>query len=333
MNEIFDTGDYARKIFSIRSDADFSELALLAFRYQSSRNPVYSGFLDHLNVRPREVRSIEEIPFLPIEFFKSHRIISGDAESHLCFRSSGTTGQRTSAHWIADPKLYEDSFMNAFRMFFGEPSSFCFLALLPSYLERNDSSLVYMVGRLIRESSYEQSGFYLHAGDELKQIIIANEAQGIPTILFGVTFALLDLAENFPVPLRHTRIMETGGMKGRRKEMIRSELHDVLKEAFRTPQILSEYGMTELLSQAYLLSGEDFSTPPWMKILIRETDDPLAWALPGRTGGISVIDLANIHSCCFIATQDLGKKTSPGTFTVLGRYDNSDIRGCNLMVG
>jgi phenylacetate-coenzyme A ligase PaaK-like adenylate-forming protein len=324
---------YIQRIFSIRSEDEFTELALEAFRYQAEQNPVYAEFVRLLNIVPGSVRSIDKIPFLPIELFKSHRILTGTQNASLCFRSSGTTGSRTSEHHVADPAVYEKSFLEAFRLFFGEPSSFCFLALLPSYLERNDSSLVYMADRLVRESSYSQSGFYLHADEELVRIIRENEEKQIPTFLFGVTFALLDLAEKFPMPLHHTRIIETGGMKGRRKELTRPELHGILQQAFGKQQILSEYGMTELLSQAYLLSGEDFSAPPWMKIMIRETGDPLSWTEEGRTGGISVIDLANIHSCCFIATQDLGKKTSPGTFTVLGRYDNSDIRGCNLMVG
>lgn len=323
---------YTQRLFTLQGETAVRELALEAFRYQAEANPVYRSFLHHLRRNPSDVKAMEDIPFLPISFFKYHKVCSGHDSAPLVFSSSGTTGTQTSRHYVTDPLLYDQSFLHAFRLFFGEPSEFCFIALLPSYLERQDSSLVYMVHRLIQESRYPQSGFYKDVDKALYRQIRYCEDHGIPTIIWGVTFALLDLAEQYPMPLRHCRILETGGMKGRRREITRSELHNLLCHAFDQQQILSEYGMTELLSQAYLLQGEEFSAPPWMQILIRDTNDPLELVPDGRTGGINVIDLANIHSCCFIATQDLGKKTSPNRFTVLGRFDNSDIRGCNLLL-
>lgn len=324
--------EYRKRIFAIRNEADFNEMALAAFHFQLAHNKVYGNFVRYLGIDPATVKSAAGIPCMPVSFFKDHTILTGEKLPSLKFETSGTTGQKSGVHYIADPALYTESFRKAFRLFLGDNREYCFLALLPSYLEKGNSSLIYMVNDLVEQSKYPQSGFYLHADEKLVSILLDNRQKNIPTILWGVTYALLDLAEKHPVSLEGIHIMETGGMKGRRKEMIREELHTVLKQAFNVPQIYSEYGMTELLSQAYCLHDDIFSCPPWMNVFIREADDPLAAAADGQTGGISVIDLANIHSCCFIATQDLGKKTSPTTFRVLGRFDNSDIRGCNLMI-
>jgi hypothetical protein len=232
---------------------------------------------------------------------------------------------------VPDLKIYEQSFLNGFTSFYGPVDEYCILALLPSYLEREGSSLVYMVNELVSRSKHPDSGFYLYNLEELHQKLTILEKNQIKTMLIGVSFALLDLAEQAPIPLKNTIIMETGGMKGRRKELIREELHDMLKSAFQVAEIHSEYGMTELLSQAYSQGDGVFRTPPWMKIITRDTEDPLSLQSHGKTGGINIIDLANVYSCSFIATQDLGKTHSNGSFEVLGRFDHSDIRGCNLM--
>lgn len=284
-----------------------------------------------MQVSPKQVNTLEEIPFLPIQFFKSHQIIEKEASSEKIFSSSGTTGSITSKHFIKDLSIYKKSFTQAFQQFIGNAENLCILALLPSYLERNDSSLVYMVDELIQQSNHPQSGFYLDTSSQLIEAIKSLENQQQKTLLIGVSYALLDLIEITSFQLKHTLIMETGGMKGRRKEMIKEELHQELQKGFGVSEIYSEYGMTELLSQAYSKEKGIFYCPPWMKILTRDPEDALTYVYK-KTGGINVIDLANIHSCSFIATQDLGKVYPNGSFEILGRFDESDIRGCNLMV-
>lgn len=302
------------------------------FRYQYENNVVYREFCDFLKVEKGTVKSIEQIPFLPIQFFKSHVVLSSTNEIQQTFTSSGTTGMNTSKHLVTDISLYEESYRNAFSEFYGNIEDYAVLALLPSYLEREGSSLIYMVNDLIKRSNDSNSGFYLHNYNELIAKLIELDASGQNVLLIGVTYALLDLIEKQKFELKNTIIMETGGMKGQRKEMIREELHDILCNGFGVKSIHSEYGMTELLSQAYSLGNGIFECPNWMSVLIRDTEDALSYVDNGKTGGINVIDLANINSCSFIATQDLGKKHLNNSFEVLGRFDNSDIRGCNLMV-
>ena len=319
------------RIFEITSETEFQVLSLEIFEYQFQRTAVYREFCENLNVIPTAVNSLEQIPFLPIEFFKSRRVVAGNTKPALSFKSSGTTGSNTSQHYIADPEIYKRSFLQGFKKFYGNLDQYCILALLPSYLEREDSSLVYMVREFIRQSPFEESGFYLSDLNRLSEKLEILNESGTPVLLFGVTFALLDLAAQFKVPLRNTIVIETGGMKGRKKEMVREEVHGILSEAWKVNDIHSEYGMTELCSQAYSRAKGIFKTPDWMRILIRDPEDPMRMLNPGATGGINVIDLANIHSCSFIATQDLGKLHAEGGFEVLGRFDHSDIRGCNLM--
>jgi hypothetical protein len=281
---------------------------------------------------PSDVQKLEDIPFLPIEFFKIHEVVSSAKDIQQTFTSSGTSGSVVSQHHVADLNLYKTSFQNGFAHFYGYIEDYTILALLPSYLEREGSSLVYMVEDMIQESKQPKSGFYLDDLDALKQTLLELEASGQKTLLIGVSYALLDLIEFHQFELKHTLVMETGGMKGRRKELIKSELHALLKKGFGVETIHSEYGMTELLSQAYSIRDGLFSTPPWMQILIRDPEDPFKILKEGKSGGINVIDLANINSCAFIATQDLGKMNKNGFFELLGRFDQSDIRGCNLMV-
>ena len=318
-------------IFEINNDDSFREYSLQLFRKQYSEVAVYKEFCDALNRDPDNVTDLDQIPFLPIEFFKSRRIISNDASEEIIFTSSGTTGPATSKHYVADLELYESSFLKNFELTFGPINELVILALLPSYLEREGSSLVYMTDRLISLSENPDSGFYLDNMEELISKLETLESRKQKTLLFGVSFALLDLIESQSFHLKNTIVMETGGMKGRRKEMIREDLHAQLKKGFNVPTIYSEYGMTELLSQAYSKGEGIFQCPPWMKIMTRDTEDPLSFVY-GNTGGINVIDLANQNSCSFIATQDLGKVFEDGSFEILGRFDHSDIRGCNLMV-
>ncbi len=321
------------RIFSIRNDEDFVRSALEIFRYQALKNPVYLELVRYLGVDPVKVNDLAEIPFLPINFFKDHRIISGhERPVQKTFLSSGTTGTVPSSHFITDLDLYEGSFTRSFRLFYGDPENYRFLALLPGYLERQDSSLVYMMDFFIRKTKQNGSGFFLHDIESLVQCLQDGTAEGIRTILFGASYALHDFAGQYKASLDNVMIMETGGMKGRRKEMIREELHEVLCSSFNAKSIHSEYGMTELLSQAYSQGGGIFRAPPWMKILIRDPNDPMSILPPGQSGGINIIDLANLHSCSFIATQDLGRLHDDGSFEVLGRFDDSDIRGCNLLV-
>jgi phenylacetate-coenzyme A ligase PaaK-like adenylate-forming protein len=318
-------------IFEIDSSEAFESKALQVFYYQYEAVSVYRQFCDLLKKTPASVNALDEIPFLPIEFFKSHTILSENATVDITFSSSGTTGQQTSKHHVADLQLYEKSFTKGFEHFFGPVDDLTILALLPSYLEREGSSLIYMVDALLQQSKSAESNFYLNDTDTLIDTLLSLETTGRKTLLLGVSFALLDLVEKHSLSLQHTKVMETGGMKGRRKELIREALHQELKKGFTVDKGYGEYGMTELLSQAYSMGDGRFSCPPWMKILIRNTEDPFQ-LLTNKTGGINVIDLANIHSCSFIATQDLGKAYQNGTFEVLGRFDNSDVRGCNLLV-
>ena len=311
---------------------NFEEQTLAVFQHQAEHCNVYKDFLGFLNVNPRNISSILEIPFLPIQFFKSHSIICGNPTIEETFLSSGTTGMSQSQHLVTDISLYEKSYLKAFEQFYGNIKEYTVLALLPSYLERNGSSLIYMVEDLIDKSENPNSGFYLHNHQELFDKLQEQEKHQKKTLLIGVSFALLDFIEKHPCKLQHTIVMETGGMKGKRKEMIREELHEELKQGFGVANIHSEYGMTELLSQAYFNNSQKFNCPPWMKILIRDTEDALSLLPTGKSGGINVIDLANINSCSFIATQDLGKIYENGQFDVLGRFDNSDIRGCNLLI-
>lgn len=319
-------------IFNIKNDANFKDLALKVFKYQFENNKVYRSFCDLIYKHPSDVKHIEDIPFLPIQFFKTHRVLSSKNPIQTTFTSSGTTGNEASKHLVTDLTVYENSFTKAFQYFYGNAEDYTILALLPSYLEREGSSLIYMVEHLIKLSKFNESGFYLNNTIELKHTLESLELQGRKTLLIGVSFALLDLVEHFQFNLKNTIVMETGGMKGRRKELVRSELHEQLQKGFGVKHIHSEYGMTELLSQAYSKGNGIFSAPKWMRVLARDTDDALTVLPSGKTGGINVIDLANINSCSFIATQDLGKVHNDGRFEVIGRFDNSDIRGCNLMV-
>lgn len=319
-------------IFNINSEKEFKAVSLAVFNYQWTNNSVYQQFCNYLKINPNEIKSIEQIPFLPIEFFKSHPIKTGSFEAEQVFLSSGTTGMTPSKHFVKDVELYEMSFTKAFFHFYGNIKDYCVLALLPSYIEREGSSLVYMVEKLIHLSNHQKSGFFLKNEQKLIKILqklIKNEQK---TMLIGVSFALLDLAEKYQLDLSQLIIMETGGMKGRREELTRSELHSIYKKSFNVSEIHSEYGMTELLSQAYSKGNGIFTTPNWMKILVRDINDPFSFVENNKTGGINVIDLANINSCSFVATQDLGKKITKNEFEVLGRFDNSDIRGCNLLV-
>lgn len=309
----------------------FQELALEIFHYQYQQNPVYRSFVQALGIHSSAVISLEHIPFLPISFFKTKEVVSGSFAPEKIFESSGTTATETSKHFVSDINLYKKNFIRAFEKNYSPVSDYCIIGLLPSYLERNTSSLVFMVNELIRLSSHAQSGFYLDEFEKLKDVLTDLEAKNQKTILIGVTFALLDFAEKFPKPLQSTIIMETGGMKGRRREMTRNEVHDILKNAFSKTEIHAEYGMTELLSQAYSTGNGLFHCPPWMKVLIRNEEDPFTVKQSG-SGVLNIIDLANIYSCSFIATDDAGKVNEDGSFEVLGRMDGSDLRGCSLMV-
>lgn len=319
-------------IFTISSQKQFEKIALKVFRHQYENNKVYNNFCKLLNTDVGRVKSIQQIPFLPIQFFKSHEVVSNNDPVQATFSSSGTTGMITSKHLVTNVSIYEESYRKGFADFYGNIEDYVVLALLPSYLERDGSSLIYMVEDLIKLSNRPESGFYLHNHDELIKNLIDLDNAGQNVILIGVTYALLDLIEKQKFQLKNTIIMETGGMKGKRKEMIREELHEQLCAGFGVTAIHSEYGMTELLSQAYSLGEGIFECPSWIQILLRDTEDALSYVGTGKTGGINVIDLANINSCSFIATQDLGKKYANNSFEVLGRFDNSDIRGCNLMV-
>jgi hypothetical protein len=321
--------------FIFSPDTPFETKALKVFNFQYRHNDVYKRFADNLNCNPSLVNTINEIPFLPVSFFKTHKIVSTDFLPEAIFKSSGTTIGNNSQHFVKETVVYEASFLSGFEQFYGRIQDYCILGLLPSYLEREGSSLVYMVERMMHISNHPLNGLHLYDHDRLADKLKKLEERNEKTILIGVTYALLDFAQKYPMPLKNTIIMETGGMKGKNKEMVRGEVHLLLKKAFGLHQVHSEYGMTELLSQAYSMNDGIFKAPPWMKVLIREEDDPLrlnSVVLKSLTGVINVIDLANIYSCSFIATDDVGKLHKDGSFEVLGRLDYSDIRGCSLMV-
>lgn len=320
---------FINKIFNCTNDATFEKLALEIFDFQMENNLTYAAYAA-LILRGKNPENINEIPFLPVEFFKTEQIICQGQAIEEIFLSSGTTGEQ-SKHLVSNIELYKSSYQKAFQLFYGDITDYCILALLPSYKEREGSSLIYMVDDLIKKSKHPQSNYYLNNYEELATTLKGLENKKQKTILFGVTYALLDLAEEFPQKLEHTIIMETGGMKGQRKELLKEEIHSILKHSFATENIHSEYGMTELLSQGYSKGNNIFKTPPWMKILTRDVNDPLS-IISNKTGGINVIDLANIYSCPFIATQDLGRTFDDGSFSVLGRFNNADVRGCNLLV-
>jgi hypothetical protein len=323
------------KNFDSISTKNFTETALDVFNFQYRQNPVYNQFCNAIHIDSTKIDDISNIPFLPIDFFKTHTITTTPFESAIIFESSGTTKTTNSKHSVKDISIYQQSFTTAFNLFYGSTTDWCILALLPSYLERNNSSLVMMADALIAESRHQKSGFYLNNLEQLRNTLIELENQKQKTLLIGVTFALLDFAEQYPMHLHYTTIMETGGMKGRRQEITRQEVHYILCNNFNVNKIHSEYGMTELLSQAYSKGDGIFNCPPWMKILIREDDDPLSVRAADKhhttAGAVNVIDLANIYSCSFIATDDAGKLYPDESFEILGRLDNSDIRGCSLL--
>ncbi len=320
------------EIFNITSQQQFNSLALKIFNYQYVNNVVYKNWCNLLKINPLQIDGIEKIPFLPIEFFKSNKIITSPITSKtLAFTSSATTSQIASTHYVNDIKLYEQSFLKCFNLFYGNPNQYCFLALLPNYLQRKGSSLVYMCHELIKQSTHPFSGFFLDNIDDLILKINKLKSTNQKVILIGVSYALMDLCDKDITLNDNFIVIETGGMKGTRKELLKSELHSYLKNGFKINTINSEYGMTELLSQAYSLSNEKFVSPPWLKFLIREVDNPLQLAEANKTGGINVIDLANIYSCAFIATKDLGYIDADNNLQLMGRFDNSDVRGCNLM--
>jgi hypothetical protein len=321
------------EIFNVHPGQMFNDLCLKIFHFQYRQNRVYQQFCDHLERNPGNVNKPSEIPFLPIEFFKTHAVVCGEKKPDVVFSSSGTSGSQTSRHAVLSADLYDQSFLKGFTLAYGDPGQYCFLALLPSYLEREGSSLIYMVEKLMQISRHPLNGFFLYDHPKLGEALQHLRNQNQKTILFGVSYALIDFTQDFRIDFPELIVVETGGMKGRKKEMIREELHELLKAGFGVGQIHSEYGMTELLSQAWSAGDGHFSTPPWMKVLIRDVNDPMSYLMAGRTGGISIIDLANLYSCSFIATSDLGMIRPDATFEVLGRYDQSEIRGCNLMAG
>ncbi len=322
---------FKHSIFNLQSPFEFNEIAVSLFRYQYRENEIYRSFVDALGVSESQVYHPEQIPFLPVSFFKTHKVISGGYSEELIFESSGTTGMETSKHYVVDASCYQESFTRGLQLAYGDLSQYVIFALLPSYLERKNSSLVYMVEKILLQSNRQMGGFYLNELDELHHQLEEAQRLGLKIMLIGVTFALLDMAEKFPISIPDAIIIETGGMKGRRSEITRMELHEQLCEGFGVQKIHSEYGMTELLSQAWSAGDGIFRCPPWMKVMIADTNDPLSYLETGRSGGINIIDLANFHSCSFIATQDLGRVFDDGSFEVLGRFDNSDIRGCSLL--
>jgi len=319
-------------VFSIRNEEQFNEAALAIFKLQAVNCKPYADFISNLHIDPASINEVDKIPYLPINFFKTHKVVSNQEPEEIIFSSSGTTGMVQSSHYVTDLKMYDDSFNLAFEQFYGKVQDTCLLALLPSYLERDGSSLIYMVDALLKQSKHPDSGYFLHNHEELYHKLTVLKKAKQRTVLIGVTYALLDFLELYQLDFPELIVMETGGMKGKRKEMVREELHDTLKNGFGVDAIHSEYGMTELLSQAYSYGHGVFDCPPWMKIVLRDTNDPLTLLNSSQTGGINVIDLANINSCSFIATQDLGRLLTGGSFEVLGRFDNVDIRGCNLLV-
>ena len=320
--------NWADRLFN--SSFSFEQLALEAFCFQAAQNPVYAAYLQAIHCIPEQIDCIQKIPFLPIGFYKTHAVKTGNFTPALVFESSTTTGSTPSQHLVRNPALYQASFLNGFEQYWGSPRNTCIIGLLPSYLERKNSSLVYMVKELIEKSCHPNSGFYLNEMEVLSKTLTELESKQQRTLLIGVTFALLDFASTHPKPLQHTTLIETGGMKGRAEELTREEVHARLKKAFQLPAIGSEYGMTELFSQAWSKGDGLFESPPWMKVLVREEEDPLTVKLSGN-GGLNIIDLANIDSCCFIATDDAGRVHSNGHFEMLGRLDGASIRGCSLL--
>jgi phenylacetate-coenzyme A ligase PaaK-like adenylate-forming protein len=316
-------------IFKIDNEEDFNNIAISTFRNQYSCVNVYKKYLDTRSVDISSIRHYTDIPFLPVEFFKSFEIKSQTQKTQKTFMSSGTTNSTRSKHHVTDLKLYKMSFYDAFQRHYGNPKDWIILSLLPSYIEQGDSSLIYMVNSLMDMTKNKDSQFINIDQPDLSTII--NKLSTKKVLLIGVSYALLDLSELFKLNLSNWTIMETGGMKGRRKEIIRAELHTILKKAFKSDQIHSEYGMTELLSQAYSHKDGIFSAPPWMKVLVREVNDPFNYVENGKTGGLNIIDLANQNSCSFIETKDLGRKVNSSDFEISGRFDQSDIRGCNLL--
>ncbi|MGB1104614.1 MAG: acyl transferase [Crocinitomicaceae bacterium] len=315
------------KIFEIKTEADFNEMALKSFQYQYAKNKIYRRYCELLSVELSDIHDYHSIPFLPISFFKSHDVKTFNDSAQVIFKSSGTTGMQRSEHHLKDVGIYKSSFLKGFNHFYGPVEDYVILGLLPSYIEQGSSSLVYMVDHLIRASKHEESGFFLHNFEDLNAILEATRDKKV--MLIAVAYALLDFGEAFRPTHPNLIVMETGGMKGRRKELIKADLHRLLRELYPNTEIHSEYGMTELLSQSYS-KGLKFQTPPWMKIITRSYSDPFE-LIEGKTGGLNIIDLANIHSCSFIATQDLGK-VFDSHFEVVGRFDQADIRGCNLLV-
>lgn len=324
-----------KNIFDIKTEDDFLAASLKTFRYQYDNIEVYRKFVDYLKINPEEIESLDEIPFLPIEMFKNHQILDKNVSTELYFQSSGTTQMNLSKHFIADENIYQESIYKSFEQFIGKPEDFIFLGLLPSYLEKQNSSLIYMVDFLMKKSDKPENGYFLYNHEDLFKLL--NELKDKKVILFGVSFALLDFLDfcNLNSQIlqfsNNLIVIETGGMKGRKEEMTKDELLKILQEGFKTDKIYSEYSMTELLSQAYSLGQNEYQCPSWMRILIRNVEDPFSYEKEGKTGAINIIDLANIHSCSFIATQDLGKIVGD-KFQVLGRIDHSDIRGCSLLV-
>ncbi len=325
---LFNEANFTDQIFQSNVH-NFDELALSLFNHQYLNNTVYRQYCEHIDRHPHNVQQTKDIPFLPVSFFKSHTVQTGEFKPQVVFTSSTTSGNIPSKHFVKDASLYERSFTKAFELFYGNPQQYTILALLPSYLERDGSSLVVMADKLITESKKPLSGFYLNNTTELKQSLQQLQSANEPILLLGVTFALLDFAAEFPSELKHSIVMETGGMKGRRKEMIREEVHQTLMQQWQLDSVHSEYGMTELLSQAYSKGDGLFACPPWMRMVLTDPNDPLQSA--SKSGLINIIDLANIHSCAFIQTSDIGRKHPSGLFEVLGRLDQSDTRGCNLM--
>jgi phenylacetate-coenzyme A ligase PaaK-like adenylate-forming protein len=324
--------DLERQIFTIENAEQFVDIALAVFRFQYQNNPVYRKFCDLLKKNPENVDAVPSIPFLPISFFKSHQVLSGQSSPELIFTSSGTTGSQTSRHFVASARLYQESFLTCFENAYGPVNEYCILGLLPSYLERQGSSLVYMVQELVARSGHPQSGFYLYEWEKLDSVLKQLEANGQKTMLFGVSYALLDFVERFPNYMQHTTIMETGGMKGRRAELSKAELYELLCKGFNVETIHAEYGMTELLSQAYGQNGV-MKSPAWMQVLVRDETDPFTLHTnPGKSGGINVIDLANLYSCSFIETGDAGRLLAENSFEILGRLDHTDVRGCSLLL-
>jgi len=320
------------RIFEIKTSSQFNKLTLEIFNFQYDNNPVYQKFCSYLGKTKSNVNALEDIPYLPIEFFKSKKVLAKNQKPQIVFESSGTTGQLVSKHYVARLAIYVKSYLKTFEYFYGNIEDYCVLALLPSYMEREGSSLIYMVKDLIAKSGNPKSGFYLDNKVDLLKTLESLDQSAGKAILIGVSYALLDISEHHSLNLKNTILMETGGMKGRRTELVRDELHSILKNSFGLDAVHSEYGMTELLSQAYSKAEGIFNCPPWMSVSIRETEDPLTTEPFGKVGGINIIDLANIYSCSFIATQDLGRVYKDGSFEVLGRFDHSDVRGCNLMV-